>query len=50
MKTTMYAAAAALATTSSARQFVMYTPGGDSDLVERMDAIVSPGKISAHTQ
>lgn len=51
MKATVYAAVAALAITAEAGtpQFVMYTPGGDSDLVERMDAIVSPGKISAHT-
>ncbi|USW52695.1 hypothetical protein Slin15195_G060140 [Septoria linicola] len=49
MKATIYAAAAALATSAQAAQFVMYVPGGDSDLVERADAIVSPGEISAHT-
>ncbi|GIZ45513.1 hypothetical protein CKM354_000867600 [Cercospora kikuchii] len=48
MKGSLYAAAAALATTAHAAQFVMYSPGSDIDLVERADAIVTPGKISAH--
>ncbi|KAF2215302.1 hypothetical protein CERZMDRAFT_110020 [Cercospora zeae-maydis SCOH1-5] len=37
-----------MATAVHAAQFVMYTPGDESDLVERADAIVTPGKISAH--
>jgi hypothetical protein len=45
----MLAASAALASTAMAAQFVMYTPADSCDAIDRMDAIVNPGEIAAHT-
>nr|POF06937.1 hypothetical protein CFP56_31561 [Quercus suber] len=47
--TTYFAASvAAFVSAVAAEQFVMYTPGGDDTVVERIDPILSPGNISQH--
>lgn len=39
---------ALLSASALAEQFVMYSPGGDTDSVQRIDPVISPGTISGH--
>ena len=42
------ASVAALLSQAMGQQLVMFTPGGDDTSVQRIDTIISPGKISSH--